>query len=162
MLAARYRADLRIEKGLYSRSAVVTIGGRKLALAVPTVYMNESGQAVAPLMRRYEVGANALVVVHDELDLDPAIVKLKNGGGLAGNNGLRSIKAHAKTDEFLRVRIGIGKPPSKEQGASHVLNKFSKADRISIEIALATAADAVESILGDGIDAAMLRFHTRQ
>ncbi len=150
-----------MEKGLYSQSAVVTIGGRTLALAIPATFMNESGQAVAPLMRRFEVVPRSLVIVHDELDLAPAVVKLKVGGGLAGNNGLRSIKAHCKTDDFLRVRIGIGKPPSKEQGANHVLNKFSKALRAEIDVAIATAADAVEVILGEGIDAAMLRFHTR-
>ena len=139
----------------------MTIGGRKIALAIPTVYMNESGQAVAPLMRRYEVEPRELVVIHDEFDFDLATVKLKCGGGLAGNNGLRSIKAHCKTDDFLRVRIGIGKPPSKEQGANHVLKPFSKADRLCIDIAIESAADAVESILADGIDAAMLRHHTR-
>jgi peptidyl-tRNA hydrolase, PTH1 family len=123
--------------------------------------MNESGQAVGPLMRRFEVGPKQLVIVHDELDLPPATVKLKDGGGLAGNNGLRSVKAHCKTDEFLRIRIGIGKPASKEQGANHVLNKFAKADRLIVDAAIETAADAVESILTDGLDAAMLRFHTR-
>ncbi len=122
--------------------------------------MNESGQAVAPLMRRYEVEPGELVVIHDELDFDLAKVKLKVGGGLAGNNGLRSIKAHCKTDAFLRVRIGIGKPPSKEQGSNHVLNPFSKSDRPIVDSAIETAADAVEAILVDGIDAAMLRFHS--
>ena len=123
--------------------------------------MNESGQAVAPLLKRFEVEPEALVIVHDELDLEPAIVKLKAGGGLAGNNGLRSIKAHCKTDDFLRVRIGIGKPPSKEQGAAHVLNKFGGTARQDIDVAIETAADAVEYILSAGIDAAMLKFHSK-
>ncbi len=162
LLAKRHRCDLRVEKGLYSQSGVVSIAGRTLALAIPTTYMNESGQAAAPLMRRFEVEPANFVVVHDELDLAPAAVKLKAGGGLAGNNGLRSIKAHCKTDEFLRVRIGIGKPPSKDQGANHVLNKFGKADRIEIDAAVEAAADAVELILAEGIDAAMLRIHTQR
>ena len=161
MLAQRHRGDLRVEKGLFASACVVTVGGRKLALAIPTTYMNESGQAVAPLMRRYEIEPAQLIVVHDELDLEPSVVKLKSGGGLAGNNGLRSIKAHCKTDEFLRVRIGIGKPASKEQGANHVLNKFSKRERETIDSAICTAADAVEHVLTSGIDDAMLRFHTR-
>jgi PTH1 family peptidyl-tRNA hydrolase len=105
------------------------------------------------------VDAPAIVVVHDELDLPVAELRLKAGGGLAGHNGLRSIKAHLHRDDFLRVRIGVGKPRSKEQGADHVLTRFSAAERRSVDVTLERAADAVETILADGIDAAMQRFH---
>ena len=81
------------------------------------------------------------------------------GGGLAGNNGLRSIKAHLKTDEFVRVRIGIGKPPSADQRADHVLRRPSKAEREELAVMCERAADAVEAILADGADAAMARFN---
>ena len=100
------------------------------------------------------------MVVHDELDLPVGALKLKAGGGLAGHNGLRSIKAHLHTDDFLRVRIGVGKPVSKERGADHVLSKFAKRERAEIDVVLETAADAVEAIAADGIDAAMNRYTT--
>ena len=97
--------------------------------------------------------------MHDELDLPTAVLKLKSGGGLAGHNGLRSIVAHLHSDEFARVRIGVSKPSSKEQGADHVLKKFSKRERTEIDVTLEQAADAVECIATDGIDAAMNRFN---
>ena len=99
--------------------------------------------------------------MHDELDLPPAVLKVKAGGGLAGHNGLRSIVQHLKTDEFLRVRIGVGKPVSKERGADHVLNRFGKRERAEIEVTLEEAADAVEMILTDGVDAAMTKYNAR-
>ena len=157
-LARRHGAKLRAGK---ERALVdeVRIGDRRVALAVPTVYMNDSGVAVAALARRHGVEAHQIVIVHDELDLPVAAVKVKEGGGLAGHNGLRSIKSHLHDDTFLRVRIGIGKPPSRERGADHVLDRFSKRDRTEIDVTIAQAADAVESIVADGIDAAMNRYN---
>jgi peptidyl-tRNA hydrolase, PTH1 family len=156
ILAKRHGARLRKGK---ERAEVdeVNVDGRRLALAIPTTYMNDSGAAVVALARRYGVEPGQVVIVHDELDLPVAALKLKAGGGLAGHNGLRSVKAHLKTDEFLRVRIGVGKPQSKEHGVDHVLNKFSKRERTEIDVTLEQAADAVELILADGIDAAMNR-----
>ena len=136
------------------------ISGRRVILAFPTTYMNESGQAVGALMRRHKIDdPSRLVVVHDELDLQPGVVRVKVGGGLAGNNGLRSITQHLKTQDFTRVRIGIGKPPSKERGADHVLSRLPKAERELLDIAIVTAADAVEMLLADGPDAAMRHFN---
>ncbi len=159
LLARRHGARLRKSK---DRAMVddVRIGGRQMVLAVPTTYMNDSGQAVAALVRRYDVEPLQLVIVHDELDLDPAVLKVKVGGGLAGHNGLRSIKHHLHTDEFLRVRIGVGKPPSKERGADHVLSRMSKRDRAEMDVTVERAADAVECILSDGVDVAMNRYNT--
>jgi PTH1 family peptidyl-tRNA hydrolase len=114
------------------------------------------------LVRRHGIAdPERLVVVHDELDLPLGRVKIKQGGGLAGHNGLRSIKAHLHTDDFLRVRIGVDKPPTKERGADHVLRRVSKRERVELDIAVQEAADAVEAILTDGIAAAMNRFNTR-
>jgi PTH1 family peptidyl-tRNA hydrolase len=142
--------------------AEVRIGDQRVALAFPQTYVNLSGESVALLVRRHGITDPArVVIVHDELDLPLGRVKIKQGGGLAGHNGLRSIKAHLHTDDFLRVRIGVDKPPSKEQGADHVLRRVSKRERVELEIAVQEAADAVEAILADGIDAAMNRFNTR-
>jgi PTH1 family peptidyl-tRNA hydrolase len=158
LLAKRHGGRLRKSK---ERALVdeVRVDGRRLALAIPLTYMNESGQAVAPLARRFGVDAEHLVVVHDELDLPVAVLRVKAGGGLAGHNGLRSIKSHLHTDGFLRVRIGVDKPVSKEHGADHVLNKFSKRERTEVDVTIEQAADAVETILRDGVDTAMNRFN---
>jgi PTH1 family peptidyl-tRNA hydrolase len=100
--------------------------------------------------------------VHDELDLPLGRVKLKRGGGLAGHNGLRSIKAHLHTDAFLRIRIGIGKPPGgKDNGADHVLKRVGKKVRTELDVSVEEAADAVEAIIAEGMDAAMNRYNTR-
>ena len=134
------------------------IAGHRVALAEPQTFMNDSGEAVAPLVRRYDVDdLHRLVIVHDELDLPIGRLKVKVGGGLAGHNGLRSIKAHLHSDEFVRIRIGIGKPPSKEQGADHVLKRVGKADRVVLDEMVVLAADAVESIVEEGIEATMGR-----
>lgn len=154
LLATRHGARLR--KGKERALAdEVTIDGVRIALAVPLTYMNDSGDAVRLLAHRYGVEPTQIVIVHDELDLPVAALKLKAGGGLAGHNGLRSIKAHLHTDEFLRVRVGVGKPVSKERGVDHVLNKFAKAERVEIDVSIQQAADAVEAIARDGITAAM-------
>lgn len=161
LLASRHGGRLRKRK---ERALVdeVRIAAQRVALAVPLTYMNESGMAVAPLVRRFGVAPERLIVVHDELDLAPGELKVKEGGGLAGHNGLRSIDQHLKTPDFLRVRIGIGKPPGgKEQGADHVLKRFSKKDRDAMDVTIQEAADAVECIVVDGIAAAMNRYNTR-
>ena len=159
LLARRHRASLRKGK---ERALVdeVPIEGKRVALAVPLTYMNDSGDAVRLLAHRYGVEPEQIIVVQDELDLPTAVLKLKSGGGLAGHNGLRSIKAHMHSDAFLRVRIGVGKPMSKEQGAGHVLNKFSKAERVEIDVTVERAADAVEAIVREGIETAMNQFNT--
>jgi PTH1 family peptidyl-tRNA hydrolase len=142
--------------------AEVRIDGHRIALAEPTTYMNLSGESVTQLVRRFGVDdPERLVVVQDELDLPTGTVRVKLGGGLAGHNGLRSIKAHLHTDAFIRVRIGVGKPPSKEHGADHVLKKVGKGDRELLAVAVEVATDAVEQIVSDGIEAAMNRVNSR-
>jgi peptidyl-tRNA hydrolase, PTH1 family len=161
LLADRHGGSLKRSKER-ALVAEVRVGDHRVTLALPQTYMNLSGESVGLLVKRHGItDAERVVVVHDELDLPLGRVKVKRGGGLAGHNGLRSIKAHLHTDEFLRVRIGIGKPPSKEQGVDHVLRRPSKSERVELEIAVQEAADAVEAILADGVDAAMNRYNTR-
>ncbi len=160
LLAARRGAGLRHERGQLAESAEVVLEGLRLALAVTRTFMNESGEAVAPLCRRYGIESlDRLVVVHDELDLEPGRVKVKVGGGLAGHNGLRSIRSHLKSGDFVRVRIGVGKPPDPERGADHVLRRPTKREREALDEAVQGAADAVEVILIEGVEAAMNRFN---
>ncbi len=161
VLATRASATMKAGKDK-AKVAEVTIRGHRCVLAFPLTYMNESGQAVSGMTRRYGIDDPAkIIVIHDELDLPPAQIKVKVGGGLAGNNGLRSITQHLKTQDYIRVRIGIGKPPSKERGASHVLSKLPKAERDEFDVAVQLAADAVELIVADSPDAAMRQFNTR-
>jgi PTH1 family peptidyl-tRNA hydrolase len=160
LLAERHGGTLR--KGKERALAdEVHIEGRRVALAVPLTFMNDSGESVRLLVRRYGVEPEQLVVVHDELDLPVAALRVKSGGGLAGHNGLRSIKSHLHSGDFQRVRIGVGKPGTKEQGADHVLSRFSKRDRAEVDVTIAEAADAVETIARDGIDAAMNQWNGR-
>ncbi len=134
---------------------------KRAVLAFPTTFMNESGQAVSKLMRRYGFkSVDELIVIQDELDLAPGTVKIKKGGGLSGHNGLRSIASHVATQEFIRVRLGVGKPSNKEQGANHVLSKVPAAERQLLDVAVNVAADAVEKIILDGVDAAMNMYNT--
>ncbi len=162
LVAERNGGGLRSEKGLSSLACEVRLGDHRVMLAIPLTYMNESGLAVAPLVRRAgleEGGAvsSRLIVVHDELDLPAGRVKMKSGGGNAGNNGLRSIERHLHTADYLRVRIGIGKPPGRQSGADYVLKRPARAERELLEAAIEEAADAVESIATVGFDATMSR-----
>lgn len=160
LLAERHGGRLRLARRERSLAAEVTVDGRRLALAFPQTYMNDSGLAVAALVRRHGIeDLGRLVIVHDELDLPLGRIRVKLGGGLAGHNGLRSIKTHLHSDAFARVRIGVGKPPSKEQGAGHVLSRPSKREREDLQVMVERAADAVEMVLAEGIDRAMNQFN---
>lgn len=164
LLADRHSATLKRSRE-QALVAEVRVGDRRLALAFPQTYMNDSGRAVGPLVRRFgiEEDLTRLVVVHDELDLPLGAVRVKAGGGLAGHNGLRSIKAHLHSADFSRVRIGIGKPPGgKEHGADHVLRAPSKKEKEELAVSIEVAADAVECILMEGLSEAQNRFNGRR
>jgi PTH1 family peptidyl-tRNA hydrolase len=161
-LAARHGGRLKLAKRERALAASVTIAGRRVTLAFPQTYMNDSGESVRLLMRHHDIAdPSDVVIVHDELDLPVGRLKVKDGGGLAGHNGLRSLKQHLHSDAFLRVRIGVGKPPSKDRGADHVLKRVSKADRAELDVVVQEAADAVEAIVADGVAAAMTAYNTR-
>ncbi|GIU85118.1 MAG: peptidyl-tRNA hydrolase [Acidimicrobiales bacterium] len=162
LLATRFGVKLKVDARVRSRTAAVRMDGARVLLAVPSVYMNESGSAVAPLLARHRVGDMArVVVVHDELDLEPGVVRVKRGGGLAGHHGLESVAAAVGRD-FTRVRIGVGKPSHPSKGAEHVLSRPSGERRREFETALETAADAVEVIVTQGLDKAMTLFNARR
>ncbi len=168
LLAERHGAKLRGGK-FNSLVDEVRIGEHRVALAIPLTYYNEAGLAVRALAKRHglpaadadtgETSWNTLVVLHDEMDLEPGRIKLKFGGGLAGNNGLKSIVGHIHTQDFTRVRIGIGKPPGRQSGADHVLRRPGKSEKAELDIAMQHAADAVEAILTDGLEPAMNHYN---
>jgi PTH1 family peptidyl-tRNA hydrolase len=134
--------------------------GPRVLLAVPTSYMNVSGGPVAALLRYHQIPLDRLVVVHDELDIPFADVRLKSGGGEGGHNGLRSITAAVGTKDYLRVRVGIGRPPGRQDPADYVLKEFAAAERKDLPWLLDAAADAVEMLVTQGLTAAQQRFHS--
>ena len=159
LLATRAGASMKAGKDR-ALVAECRIADSPVVLVVPTTYMNDSGAAVSAVVRRFKLAdMDRLVIVHDELDLEPGSVRVKVGGGLAGHNGLRSINQHLKTTEFVRVRIGVGKPRTKEQGADHVLSPMSAAARKEMDVNIQVAADAVETIISRGAVAAMTEFN---
>lgn len=138
----------------------VRIGGPKLILAGTNTFMNLSGGPVANLLKFYKVPPEQLIVVHDELDIPFDSVRLKFGGGHGGHNGLRDIVAATDTGDFIRVRVGIGRPPGRQDAADYVLKDFSSTEKKSLPSVIADAADAVELIATDGLTAAQQRFHS--
>jgi PTH1 family peptidyl-tRNA hydrolase len=139
-----------------SRSDVVEgrLAGHRVVLAKPRSYMNDSGGPVAGLRDFFKVPAERTLVIHDELDIPYGAVRLKQGGGDNGHNGLRSIRRSLGTGEFLRVRFGIGRPPGRQDPADFVLKDFSPAERKDLGYHVDRAADAVESLLADGLERA--------
>jgi PTH1 family peptidyl-tRNA hydrolase len=161
VLADRHGGSLRRSKEL-ALSCEVRIGGQRVALAFPQTFMNESGQSVRKLTHRHGVDDPArIVVVHDELDLPVGGLRVKAGGGMAGHNGLKSITAHLKTQDYLRIRIGVGRPPGRQSGADYVLRRPGKAEAAELGVIVHEAADAVEAILAEGVDATMGRVNAR-
>jgi len=135
------------------------LDGARVALQKPETYMNESGRAVGAAARFYKVEPEAVLVVHDEGDFDLGRLQLRAGGGLAGHNGLRSIASHLKTQEFLRLRIGVGRPGRGDPRdlADYVLSDFEPED--DAERLVGRAADAVESLLREGLEESQRRFN---
>jgi len=157
-LAREHQRDLSVETRLRASVTTFTTPLGLITVAVPTTYMNESGAAIGPLMTRASLDdPRAVLVVHDELDLEPGRLQLKRGGGLAGHNGLRSIAGVLGTQDFVRLRVGIGKSPHKGAGADWVLKKLSGAAREELLGDVARAARALDLVTTEGLDAAMAR-----
>jgi PTH1 family peptidyl-tRNA hydrolase len=162
-LAARAGVKLSPGKGKRARTLIGEgrLAGRRVVLARPTSYMNESGGPVRGLLDYHSIPATDLVVLHDELDLPFASVRLKRGGGEGGHNGLRSITRSTGTKDYLRVRVGIGRPPGRQDPADFVLKDFSATERKELDLLVAEAADAAEELLAQGLEAAQNVVHPR-
>jgi peptidyl-tRNA hydrolase, PTH1 family len=159
-LAARIGGNFKAHK---SRAQVLDgrlgIGGPRLVLAKPATYMNVSGGPVSALARFYDVDPSRVVAVHDEIDIPFNTVKLKIGGGEGGHNGLRDISKALSTKDYLRVRVGVGRPPGRMDAADYVLRDFAPAEKKELPFLLDDAADAVELLVREGLTAAQQRFH---
>ncbi|WP_411375916.1 aminoacyl-tRNA hydrolase [Arthrobacter sp. MPF02] len=135
------------------------IGGPRVVLAKPITYMNVSGGPVSALANFYGIAADHVVAVHDEIDIPFNTIKLKIGGGEGGHNGLRDISKALATKDYLRVRVGVGRPPGRMDTADFVLRDFASAERKELPFLLDDAADAVEALLRDGLTAAQQKYH---
>jgi PTH1 family peptidyl-tRNA hydrolase len=159
------RAGIRLSPGKGPRSRALSgegrLAGRRVVLARPLTYMNESGGPVRGLLDYHHLPAEDLVVIHDELDIPFSAVRLKRGGGEGGHNGLRSVTRSAGTRDYLRVRVGIGRPPGRQEAADFVLKDFSATERKELELLIVEAADAAEALLTRGLAAAQNEVHPR-
>ena len=156
ILADRISASFKSHKANASvAEGRLGFGGPKVILAKPGTFMNNSGGPVAGLMNFYDVAIQNVIVVHDELDIDAGAVRVKQAGGHAGHNGLRDIIAAADSNDFARVRVGIGRPPGRMDAADFVLKNFSGDERKELPLLLALSADAVEEIVTKGVLEAM-------
>ena len=135
--------------------------GPRAIIATPLTFMNESGGPVAGLLSFYKVPVENLIVIHDDLDIPFADVRLKLGGGEGGHNGLRSITKSVGTRDYLRVRVGIGRPPGRMDPADYVLHNFSSTEASEVPLLISDAADAVERLVGHGLVAAQQEWHSR-
>ncbi len=156
ILADRISASFKTHKANASvAEGRLGFGGPKVILAKPGTFMNNSGGPVSGLMKFYDVAIQNVIVIHDELDIDAGAVRVKQAGGHAGHNGLRDIIAAADSNDFVRVRVGIGRPPGRMDAADFVLKNFSAEERKELPLLLALSADAVEEIVTKGALEAM-------
>lgn len=159
-LAVRTGGTLRSHRARAS-AAEVRIEAQRAVIARPSSFMNESGGPVAGLMSFFKIPVENLVVIHDEIDIPFAEVRLKVGGGEGGHNGLRSVTKSVGTRDYLRVRVGVGRPPGRMDAADFVLHDFSSTERREVPLLVSDAADAVEHLVSQGLVAAQQEWHSR-
>ncbi len=155
-LGIRFQAEGKLEYGIGEAS------GEIVMLARPQTYMNLSGTAVAPYFRSHAESPGDLLVIHDEIDIPLGDIRLKRGGGAGGHNGLRSLQTELSTPDFLRVRIGVGRPPPGWDAADYVLAPIPEESRAVFETSVASAADAVLDLLRDGFEKASTRWNQKR
>jgi PTH1 family peptidyl-tRNA hydrolase len=159
LLAGRADSAFKAHKRSGADVATGRLAGRPVIIGKPRSYMNESGRQVAALAKFYSVAPADVIVIHDELDIDFGRIRLKFGGGVAGHNGLRSVASALGTNDFHRVRIGIGRPPGRKEPAAFVLEAFSAAERTEVPVICEQAADAAEVLIELGLEPAQNQVH---
>jgi PTH1 family peptidyl-tRNA hydrolase len=159
LLAARMGSTFKVHKKSGAEVITGRLAGRPVVLAKPRTYMNESGRQVGPLAKFYSVSPADVVIIHDELDIDFGRIRLKFGGGVAGHNGLRSVGSGLGSNDFHRVRIGVGRPPGRMEGAAFVLSNFTSAEQKDVPTICEQAADAVELLIAQGLEPAQNTVH---
>ena len=159
-IAAQWEVDLKQKSfdALWNRGK---IAGINVLLAMPQTYMNLSGNAARKLLAYFKVDVSNLIVIHDDLDLPPGTVRLKSGGGDAGHKGLKSIISCVGSADFMRVRMGIGKPSDKSRVESYVLEKFSSEESDLLQQTIQSASEAAAEIVISGMQQAMVKYHAK-
>jgi peptidyl-tRNA hydrolase, PTH1 family len=159
--ARREHADLARNKRVRCEIAQAPVAGVRFVLAIPSSYMNTSGGPVQQAAAWFKVPVERIIVCHDDLDLEVGSLRLKRGGGHAGHNGLKDLDRALGSREYLRVRIGIGRPPGRMPSKDHVLRRFPPAERATIDVVLEEAVDAIELLVTDGLEPAQNRYHAK-
>jgi PTH1 family peptidyl-tRNA hydrolase len=158
-LAADAAERFRKVRFLPAEAAEVREGDERVFLVRSTLFMNESGTSYAGFARKQHVDPDHVIAVHDEIEIPPGELRIKLGGGTAGHNGLRSLSAALRTPDFYRVRVGVGRPPGRRDPSDYVLAPIAKRDGADIAILVGRAADAVRTLIGDGLTATQDRFN---
>lgn len=158
-LARRHGGKFRGSLRFPAETAEVKVGGETIYLVKPQTYMNASGEAVGPLLRKRGIELANLVVVVDDVDLELGRLRLRGQGSPGGHNGLKSVQAALGTDEYVRVRVGVGRPGTGREMVNHVLSRFAPDEKDAVAEVLSRAADAVETILSGGLSKAMNSFN---
>jgi len=158
-LARRHGGEFRDEHKFNGRVAKATVAGVELRLLEPLTYMNRSGLAARSLMDYLKLTPEQVLVVHDEIDIPVGDLRLKWEGGHGGHNGLRDLNQHLG-NQYRRLRVGVGRPPSKAEGIDHVLERPGKAEQVILDEAVQRAADAIEQVMREGMEPAMQALHT--
>lgn len=167
-LGARVADDLGAAAGVRFRKArfvpvelaEITVDGQQVWLAKSLRFMNESGPSYASIAKKHDVAPDHVIAVHDEIDIAFGAMRIKIGGGTAGHNGLKSLQQALRTPEFVRVRLGVGRPPGRQEPADYVLEPFAKREEADVGLLIEEGADAVRTLVVDGLAAAQDR-HTR-
>jgi len=160
-VARKYSAPFRSEKKFHGEVAKISLEGKDIWLLKPDTFMNRSGLATQSLLSFYRITAEQLLVAHDEIDLPPGTIKLKTGGGHGGHNGLRDIISQAGTKEFHRLRIGVGRPVTKEQVVDYVLHKASLNDQVLIDCDIDKAITIIPDLASGALEQAMQQLHSK-
>ncbi|MBT0566670.1 aminoacyl-tRNA hydrolase [Williamsia sp. CHRR-6] len=158
-LVMRAGEKYRVHKRSGADTATVSVAGTSVLVARPTVFMNEIGRQVGPLASFFSIDPEDVIAVHDELDIDFGLVRLKRGGGEGGHNGLRSMSSALGSRDYLRVRLGIGRPPGRQDPADFVLKPFASAQRAEVDLMIANAVDAVDLLLTHSLEDAQNTVH---
>lgn len=162
LLARQNHTELSRNKRVRCEVAEVTLAGTSVVLCIPQSYMNTSGGPVQSCAAWYDVPVERIIVLHDELDLDVGMLRTKQGGGAGGHNGLKDLDRALGSREYLRVRIGVGKPPGRQPGADWVLRRPMPKEREELDVTVAEATDCVEVLIRDGLAEAQNRFNGRR
>jgi len=160
-VARKYSAVFRPEKKFHGEVAKITLGGKEIWLLKPGTFMNRSGLAVKSLLTFYRITADQILVVHDEIDLPPGTAKLKTGGGHGGHNGLRDIINQLASNDFHRLRIGVGHPGSKDQVVDYVLHTASRDERMLIDRDIDEAVAVLPDLASGALEQAMQKLHSK-